>query len=112
MASRTSRQISASAKFAKYLHVDRDAVVLHSRRHGREFAVMQGDVDIVYLGQHSLEKTLQIVDVASAIVQNTLLLLRRERPAAHDAISHRVFAFLVGVAEPEIAQGAEQALAL
>ena len=39
------------------------------------------------------------------------MLFRRERPALHDALLHRVLVLAVGVVEAVVAQRAEQALA-
>ena len=97
-------------ELVEHRHVDRHAAVLHQGGRGCKLAVVHGNAE-VDLRQHSRQEAPQIVHVAGAVGQNLLLLFRRERPSAHDAIAHRVLLLLVGVAESVVAQRAEQSLA-
>ena len=66
--------------------------MLHQRGHGGELAVIERDAEIeLGLEQDARQQPAQRVHVADAVTQNLLALFRRERPALHDALAHRVF---------------------
>ena len=63
------------------------------------------------LGQYVRQQTAQRAHIALAIEQNLPPLLRREGPALHDALPHRVFLLGADGVESVVAQRAEQSFA-
>ena len=97
---------------ARNFHVDRDAAVLHRRRHRGKLSPMQHGVQVhSSLPQQPLQQRWQADDVAHAVFEDLRDFLRAERAALQDALAHRVLVLLADRIEPEMAQSSDQALA-